>query len=58
MVFSFKNKKGSAIINAFQKNLDKWNCKPNKIWVDKGGEFYTISMNSWLEKNAIEMYSL
>ena len=58
MVYSFKNKKGSTIANAFQKNLDKWNCKPSKIWVDKGGEFYTISMNSWLEKNAIEMYSL
>ena len=33
------------------------NCKPNKIWVDKGTEFYNRSMKSWLEKNAIEMYS-
>ena len=29
----------------------------NKIWVDKGSEFYNRSMKSWLEKNYIEMYS-
>ena len=31
--------------------------KTNKIWVDKGSEFYNRSMKSWLEKNNIEMYS-
>ena len=31
--------------------------KRNKIWVDKGSEFYNRSMKSWLEKNDIEMYS-
>ena len=31
--------------------------KPIKIWVDKGTEFYNRSMKSWLEKNALEMYS-
>ena len=31
--------------------------KINKIWVDKGSEFYNYSMKSWLEKNKIEMYS-
>ena len=31
--------------------------KTNKIWVDKGSEFYNRSMESWLEKNDIEMYS-
>ena len=31
--------------------------KINKIWVDKGSEFYNYSMKSWLEKNNIEMYS-
>ena len=33
------------------------NRKPNKIWVDKGSEFYTISMKLWLEKNTVEIYS-
>ena len=41
----------------FQKILEKSNCKPNEIWVDKGSEFYNRSMKSWLEKNAIEVNS-
>ena len=41
----------------FSKLLDESNHKPNKIWVDKGSEFYNRSMKSWLEKNDIEMYS-
>ena len=32
-------------------------AKPNKIWVDKGSEFYNRLMKSWLEKNVIQMYS-
>ena len=55
-VIPLKDKKGNTITNAFQKILDKSNLKPNKIWVDKGNEFYNRSMKSWLEKNAIEMY--
>ena len=38
-------------------SLNKSDHKPNKIWVDKGSEFYNRSMKSWLEKNDIEMYS-
>ena len=49
-------KKSITITNAFQKILEI-NCKPDKIWVDNGSEFYNRSMKSWLEKNAIEMYS-
>ena len=52
-----KVKKGISITNAFQKILKESNRKPNKIWVDKGSEFYNSSMKSWLEKNGIEMYS-
>ena len=56
-VIPLKVKKGSTITNAFQKILGKSNGKPNKIWVDKGSKFYNRPMKSWLEKNAIEMYS-
>ena len=35
-----KGKKGTAITNTFQKKFNESNCKPNKIWVDKGPEFY------------------
>ena len=31
--------------------------KPNKIWVDKGSEFYNNSFKKWLKDNDIEMYS-
>ena len=56
-VIPLKDKKGIKIANAFQKILKESNCKPNKIWVDKGSKFYNRSMKSWLEKNAIKMYS-
>ena len=33
-----KDKKGSSIVNAFKKIISK--CKPNKMWIDQGSEFY------------------
>ena len=42
----------------FKKNLNESSRKPNKIWVDKGGEFYNRSMKSWLQYNDIGMYSV
>ena len=39
-VVSLKGKNGVSIVNAFQSILKKSNRKPNKIWVDTGGEFY------------------
>ena len=32
--------------------------KPNKIWVDKGSEFYNSSFKKWLKDNDIEMYPI
>ena len=52
LVIPLKDKKGITITNASQKILGKYNYKPNKIWVDKGSEFYNRSMKSWLEKMA------
>ena len=46
MGFSFKKQKNVTIINGFQKILDDSKKKPNKIWVDKGSEFYNKSMKS------------
>ena len=43
-VVPLKNKKGITITNAFQKILKESNRKPNKIWVDKGSEFYNSSV--------------
>ena len=35
-----KGKNGITLTNAFQKILDASNRKPNKLWIDKGSEFY------------------
>ena len=56
-VVPLKDKKGVSIFNAFPKILDDSKRKPNKIWVDKGSEFYNRSMKSWLQKNDIAIYS-
>ena len=39
-VVALNNKKGISIIREFQSILKQSNRKPNKIWVDKGSEFY------------------
>ena len=56
-VIPLKDKKGISIVNAFQIILKESNRKPNKIWVDKGSEFYNSSFKKWLKDNDIEMYS-
>ena len=52
-----KDLKSITITNAFQKILKESSRKPNKIWIEKGNEFYNRSMKSWLEENSIEMHS-
>ena len=56
-IVSLKDEKGVSIVNEFQKILDDSKRKPNKIWVDKGSEFYNRSMKSLLQDNDIVMYS-
>ena len=57
-VVPLKDKKGVSIVNAFQKILKESDRKPNKIWVDKGSEFYNSSFKKWLKDNDTEMYSI
>ena len=52
-----KHKSSIMITNAYKFFLKESNCKPYKIWVDKGSEFYSRSMKSWLDKNDMEIYS-
>ena len=56
-VVPLKDKKHLSIVTAFQIVLKRSNRKPNKVWLDKGGEFYNRSMKSWLERKDIEMHS-
>ena len=71
-VVPLKDKKGVSIVDAFQKIWDDSDRskasrsggrrtkdkgrKPNKIWIDKGSEFYNNSFKKWLKDNDIEMY--
>ena len=57
-IVPLKDEKGTTITNAFQKILDESGRKPNKIWVDKGSEFYKRPMKSWLQDNNIGTYSI
>ena len=43
-VIPLKDKKGISLVNAFNKIIKQSNRKPNKIWVDQGGEFYNNFM--------------
>ena len=56
-VIPLKDKMGVTITNTLQKILKESNGKPNKIWVDKGSEFYNNSFKKWLQENDIEMHS-
>ena len=46
-VIPLKDKKGISIVNAFNKIIKQSNRKPNKIWVDRGGEFYNNVFEKW-----------
>ena len=56
-VVPLKDKKGVSIVTAFQSILKQSKRKPNKIWVDKGSEFYNAYVEKWLRNNDIVMYS-
>ena len=55
-VVPLKDKWGITTVNAFGKIISK-ERKPNKIWVDQGGEFYNNLFKRFLKINNIEMYS-
>ena len=55
-VILLKDKKGTSIVNAFQKIISKGR-KPNKIWVDQGSELYNNSFKHFLRIINIEMCS-
>ena len=56
-VLPLKDKKAIRIVKAFQSILKQSNRKSNKIWVDKGSEFYNAYFKKWLRDNDIVMYS-
>ena len=55
-VVPLKDKRGISIVNEFQKVISKGR-KPNKIWIDQGGESYNNLLKTFLKINNIQMYS-
>ena len=49
-VVPVKDKKGISIVKAFQIILKQSNRKPNKIWADKGSEFYNASFKKMVAR--------
>ena len=47
-IIPLKDKKGTSIVNAFQKLISK-DRKPNKIWFGQGSEFYINLLNIFLK---------
>ena len=56
-VIPLKDEKGISIVNAYNKIIKQSSRKPNKIWVDQGGEFYNNVFEKWLSDKDINMYS-
>ena len=46
-------KKGKIVLNTFIEIVNKSNCKPNKLWVNQGREFYYKLMQKCLDNNDI-----
>ena len=55
-VVLLKDKREISIVNVSQKIISKGR-RPNKIWVDQGGEFCNKFFKRFLKINIIEMYS-
>ena len=55
-VIPVKDKKGTSIVNAFQKKSSQGR-KPYAIWVEQGSELYNNSFKDFLKINNIEMHS-
>ena len=51
-----KDKKVKTLFYGFIEIVNESNCKPNKLWVDQGKEFYNNFMQKGLDDNDILMY--
>ena len=55
-VVPLKDQRGISIVNVFQEIISAGR-KPDKIWVDQGGEFYNRLFKRFFKINSIKMYS-
>ena len=52
-----KDKSGKSTTTAFKKLIETSKRKPDKIWSDKGKEFYNKTFLDFLKQNEIQIYS-
>ena len=52
-----KDKSGKSTTNALKNLIEKENRKPDKIWSDRGKEFYNKTFLNFLKENQIQIYS-
>lgn len=52
-----KDKTGANVAKALQDIISTSDRKPEKIWSDRGTEFYNANVNRLLQRNGIELYS-
>ena len=51
-----KDKKAKTVLRGFIEIVNKYKCKPNKLWIGQWKEFYNGFMQKWLDDNGILMY--
>ena len=52
-----KDKSGKSTTTAFKSLIEKTKRKPDKIWSDRGKEFYNKTFLDFLKQNEIQIYS-
>ena len=52
-----KNKTASTVFSEFKKIISESKRSPERIWLDKGSEFYNKDFKKWAKSNDITMYS-
>ncbi|HRP37281.1 MAG TPA: DDE-type integrase/transposase/recombinase, partial [Candidatus Dojkabacteria bacterium] len=54
---AMKNKDSETVLKAVKQIIEESKREPEKIWVDKGSEFYNKKFKDWANKNDIVIYS-
>ena len=52
-----KNKQAKSVTDAFNRVVIKSKRKPDRVWSDRGKEFYNKTFLDYLKQNQIEIYS-
>ena len=57
-VIPLKDKSGKSATTAFKKLIEKEKRKPQKVWIDRGEEFYNKKFLDFPKEQNIQIYSI